>query len=73
MAYESEASLTGAMERHEEITGPQVLDDAAAYSTQFAVRGYPTYYLIDPEGIVVATGNELRGDNLVPTLEGFLE
>jgi len=61
------------MERHEEITWPQILDDAAAYSTQFAVRGYPTYYLIDPEGIVVATGSELRGDNLVPTLEGFLE
>jgi len=72
-AYESEESLTNALERHEEITWPQILDDAAAYSTQFAVRSYPTYYLIDPEGIVVATGNELRGDNLVPTLERFLD
>ena len=72
-AYESEASLTGAMERHEELTWPQVLDDAATYSTQFAVRGYPTYYLIDPEGTVVATGPELRGENLVQTLEDFLE
>jgi len=72
-AYESKESLTNALKRHEEITWPQILDDAGDYSTQFAVRSYPTYYLIDPEGIVVATGSELRGENLVETLEDFLE
>ncbi len=72
-AYESEASLTRAMERHEEITWPQVLDDQGDYGEQFAVRGYPTYYLVDPDGIVVASGSELRGESLVETLERFLE
>jgi thiol-disulfide isomerase/thioredoxin len=71
-AYESEASLRQTMDDYD-INWPQVLDTDGAYSAQFAVRGYPTYYLVGPDGTVVATGGDLRGDNLVDTLESFLE
>mgnify|MGYP006277326681 CR=1 FL=1 len=71
-ANESEASLRQTMDAHD-ITWPQVLDSDGTYSAQFTVRGYPTYYLVGPDGTVVATGSDLRGDNLVDTLESFLE
>lgn len=70
-AYESESSLRTTIEEHD-IAWPQVLDDGGTYSTQFAVRGYPTYYLVDPNGTVVATGSDLRGDGLMQTLEALL-
>ena len=56
------------MEGHD-ITWPQVLDENGTYVDQFAVRGYPTYYLVDPNGTVVVTDSDLRGDVLMQTLE----
>ena len=70
-AYESESSLRETMEEHD-IAWPQVLDDDGTYGDQFAVRSYPTYYLVDPNETVVATGSDLRGDGLMQTLEDLL-
>lgn len=71
-AYEPKSSLRQTMEEYD-ITWPQVLDEDGSYGDQFAVRGYPTYYLVGPDGTIVATGSDLRGDSLVETLESFLE
>jgi len=68
----NEESLERALDAFD-ISWPQVLDDEGTYSTKFQVRGYPTYYLVDPEGTVVAMGDELRGDRLIPTLKKYLE
>jgi thiol-disulfide isomerase/thioredoxin len=37
----------------------------------FDVIGYPTAYLIDEEGKVLATGDKVRGEQLEQTLEGY--
>lgn len=70
-AYESEASLNNALKRFE-LPWPQVLDDNGSYSSQFLVKGYPTYYLVDPNGKVVEMGNSLRDEQLMPTLDKYL-
>jgi len=40
---------------------------------QFEVSGIPKPVLIDPEGVIVATGLELRGDRLEETLAQYIE
>lgn len=70
-AYESEASLNKALKRFE-LPWPQILDDNGKYSSQFLVKGYPTYYLVNPDGKVIEMGNSLRGENLISTLEKYL-
>jgi thiol-disulfide isomerase/thioredoxin len=42
-------------------------------ATQFEVSGIPKPVLVDPEGIIVATGLELRGDSLEETLARYIE
>jgi len=71
-AYESRASLDKALEKYS-LPWPQVLDDKGTYKTRFLVQGYPTHYLIGPEGKVLAMGNELRGKKLIKTLEKYLD
>jgi hypothetical protein len=38
----------------------------------YRVTGSPTNYLIGPDGVILATGNALRGDSLRITLEKYL-
>lgn len=71
-AYVDGPSLDKAMEEYE-ILWPQVLDEKGDYSSKFLVRGYPTYYLIGPNGNILEMGNDLRGDKLISTLEQYLE
>jgi thiol-disulfide isomerase/thioredoxin len=71
-AYENESSLKRAMEQYE-LPWPQISDNRGTYRTRFLVSGYPTYYLIGPDGTVLAMGQELRGERLVKTLEKYLE
>ncbi len=40
---------------------------------QFEVSSIPKPVLIDPEGVIVATGLELRGDRLEETLAGYID
>lgn len=51
---------------------PQVLNNNGEYSTKFLVRGYPTHYLIGPDGTVLESGNSLRGEQLIPTLKKII-
>jgi len=71
-AYESEKSLEKAMEEYD-LLWPQVLDNKGTYSAKFLVRGYPTHYLIGPDGEVLEMGSALRGEKLISTLEKYLE
>jgi len=71
-AYENKASLQRALKKFE-LPWPQVLDDKGSYSSKFLVRGYPTYYLIGPNGTLLEKGNSLRGEKLIETLEKYLD
>ena len=42
-------------------------------ATQFEVSGIPKPVLVDPEGVIAATGLELRGDRLEETLARYIE
>ncbi|MDR1130256.1 MAG: TlpA family protein disulfide reductase [Prevotellaceae bacterium] len=57
------AALTDAIDKHA-ITWPQIFsDDANRITETYGISGYPTTFLIDPEGIIVAkdlTGNALE-------------
>lgn len=70
-AYENRTSLQKALEKFD-LPWPQILDDKGAYSSRFLVRGYPTHYLIGPDGTLLEEGNSLRGDRLIETLEKYL-
>lgn len=70
-AYESESSLKQALKKYR-LPWPQVLDDKGKFSKHFKVRGYPTQYLISPDGRILEMGKELRGDQLQATLEKYL-
>jgi|GEM_PF-2273828 hypothetical protein len=48
-------------------------DEGSGFSAKFLVRGYPTKYLIGPDGNVLETGGNLRGEKLIETLEKYLE
>lgn len=71
-AYQSRESLDKSLEEYE-LPWPQIVDAKRVYSTKFLVRGYPTYYLIGPDGTVLESGSSLRGEQLIPTLEKYLE
>jgi thiol-disulfide isomerase/thioredoxin len=45
----------------------------ADLAIEFEVSGIPKPILVDPEGMIVATGMNLRGDNLEKTLAHYLE
>ncbi len=44
----------------------------ANISIEYEVRGIPKPILLDPDGIIIAFGSELRGDNLEETLSKYL-
>lgn len=53
---------------------PQVIqeNDAGSVLRAFRVQGYPTTFLLGPDGRIVAKDEELRGDRLHETLERHL-
>lgn len=71
-AYENEASLEKAINKYE-IPWPQVLDHKGKYSTSFLIRGYPTHYLIGPNGKILEKGENLGGEQLIPTLKKYFK
>lgn len=71
-AYESQQSLSKAIKKYQ-LSWPQVLDDESNYSSMFLVRGYPTHYLVGPKGNVIEMGSDLKDENLISTLEKYLE
>jgi hypothetical protein len=46
---------------------------ASPVAQAYGVQGIPKPLLISPEGIIVASGGQLRGENLEKTLATFLE
>ncbi|NGP88468.1 TlpA family protein disulfide reductase [Fodinibius halophilus] len=42
-------------------------------SNLYRVTGYPTQYLVNPDGNIVAFGNELKGDQLIKTLNTYIK
>lgn len=55
-----------------DIKWPQILDENGTYQSKFNVYSYPTYYLIGPNGKILAIDKELEGDNLIQTLRKYL-
>lgn len=47
--------------------------DKTLMTETFEVQGIPRPILIDPEGVIIATESDLRGNNLEKTLAKFLE
>lgn len=70
-AYESRSSLQRLLDKID-LPWPQVLDDTGSYSSKFLVSGYPTHYLIGPDGTLLEKGYSLRGEKLIDTLEKYL-
>ncbi|NGP89426.1 redoxin domain-containing protein [Fodinibius halophilus] len=71
-AYENEKSLTKTLEKYK-MPWFHILDEEGDFGSQFLVQGYPTYYLVDPDGKIVETENTLQGKKLIPTLEKHLK
>ncbi|MEL7832697.1 redoxin domain-containing protein [Fodinibius sp. N2] len=71
-AYESETSLDKALKEYQ-LSWPQILDQSGKYSAKFLVHGYPTHFLIGPNGKILEKGSSLRGEQLIPTLEKYLK
>lgn len=71
-ALQSKESLKKATQKYH-LPWQQVVDAKGTYSAKFLVRGYPTHYLIGPEGKVLEMGNSLRSKKLISTLEIYLK
>jgi thiol-disulfide isomerase/thioredoxin len=57
----------------QKMTWPQVYRDAGQIAARFGVSGIPAAFLVDGRtGVILASGDELRGDALVPTIEKHL-
>ncbi|PAU94155.1 hypothetical protein CK503_08045 [Aliifodinibius salipaludis] len=71
-AYQSRESLDKALEKYQ-LPWPQITDEKGKCSSKFLVRGYPTHYLIGPDGKVLEKGSSLSGQELIPTIEQYLK
>lgn len=71
-ALDTQKSLHKAMRKYQ-LTWPQIVDPKGDYGAKFAVRGYPTLYLIGPKGDVLEMGSSLYGKQLIKTLEKYLK
>ena len=69
--FDSKEKLKNAIGKYE-INWPQVLDaDSDKFKESYNVTGYPTSFLIDKKGKIVA--KNLRGDKLLDTLNYYLK
>ncbi len=55
-----------------ELNWTHIWEKNAEIQRLYQVSGVPSPFLINPNGIIVAEGIELRGDNLIATLEKYL-
>lgn len=67
-AYDSQSTLEKAVETYK-ISWPQIVDLKSLFNSKFNVYGYPTYYLINPNGKIIATNNELGNKDIVQVLK----
>jgi len=70
-AAQDDSSLRDAVDQYG-IDWPQVADEDGDYGSAFLVRGYPTYYLVGPDGTIVATNERLREDGLRSVVEEYV-
>ena len=69
--FDTKEKLKNAIEKYE-INWPQVLDaDANKFKENYNVTGYPTSFLIDKKGKIIA--KNLRGEKLLDTLNYYLK
>ena len=71
-AYDNSVSFERAMRQYD-LPWPQVLDSTGVYKATFQVHGYPTHYLVGPDGTVLEMDKTLQGAQLLPTLEKYLK
>lgn len=71
-AYEKEKTLLYTLDKYD-IQWSQILDSKGLYADKFQVSGYPTKYLIDPNGVIIETGRSLSRNNLLKTLSKYLD
>lgn len=70
-AYDNRSTLEKAVKDYD-INWPQIVDLKGGYNSKFNVYGYPTYYLINPNGKIVATDEELGNQNMIKVLEKYI-
>lgn len=69
---ESEAGLRQFVQQHE-LEWPHMYQRREnEIASRYRVLGFPTNYLLDPQGLIVARGSALRGDSLRITLNKHL-
>jgi len=57
---------------NDSITWPQIVsNDSVKIKEAFGIHGYPTSFLIDPEGIIIA--KDLRGKELEDKVLGLID
>ncbi len=56
-----------------ELKWTHIWEKSAEIQRLYQVNGVPSPFLIGPDGVIVAEGSELRGDNLIATLEKYLK
>lgn len=71
-AYDSKCAFKAANRKYN-LKWPQVLDSSGKYSKKFLVTGYPTHYLIGPNGKVLEKGDALSSNKLIETLSEYLK
>lgn len=58
------------LDENEHIIWPQIFsDESSKINATYQVRGYPTTFLIDPQGVIIA--KNLRGEELKKKIEGL--
>ena len=70
-AYENNSSLKKALDRYK-LPWPQIADIEGKFKNIFNVQGYPTYYLIGPEGRIVALDQDLSGGQMYQIIKEYL-
>ena len=56
------------------IDWPQAIQNSGdVFPESYSVFSFPTLFLIDPAGKIVAKGEELRGENLISTIQRYLK
>lgn len=52
---------------------PEISEEENPIQEMYSVNGYPTYYLLSPEGVIVEYGMALSHENLMGTLAKYLD
>lgn len=52
---------------------PEIYEENNEIQELYSANSYPTYYLVDPEGVIIEYGMALSAENLMETLGKYLE